>query len=549
MSEEILFGGGTVLTMASPSRVEAVLLRDGRIAAVGSESECAAVADDPETVDLDGATLMPGFIDAHCHPLMYGQFQTWADCGWEDAPDVDAVVEKLRRAGDGLPPERPIRGHGFNQGNVAEQRHLNRDDLDRVDDAREVLVFHSSGHGAYVNSWTLSDRGIESSTPDPEGGRIGRGKDDRPDGSLWDGASDFLTGPDGVKTRNHGPNFHLDDPVEVRVEQLRLAEDHFIANGITSVLDAQVTGRELSTYMRLRERSGMRVRVEMLILSSLLDQLEMLGMAGRLGDSKLALAGVKLYADGSLTAGTAHFHAPYCCNPLDHGYAYHDDPEEFKRLVSRAHRLGLQTGTHAQGDAAIGLALDALEAAQSDSPRPDPRHRIEHCGVPTPEQVQRIARLGAYPILQPQYLLRYGDGLLEMLGPERGLRVVPLGEFRDSGVPIVLSSDAPVTPPTPLEAIASAVARRTLQGKLLDPGRQGIDVELALHGHTLGAARAMHRERDIGSIEIGKHGDFAVLATDPTTVPIEELPGVPVLATWIGGRPVYAGGDRRAPTG
>lgn len=375
------------------------------------------------------------------------------------------------------------------------------------------------------------------------GGHLGRDADGRLDGSVWDAAADLLTGPDGVKIGNHGPNFHLRDALDVQVGQLQLAQELLLAAGVTSVVDAQVTSRELRAYLALRREGGLTMRVEMLVLSSLLGQLEQLGLGGRLGDDRFAFAGLKLYVDGALTAGTAHFSKPYCCDPRDHGYQYHE-VAEITDLIRRAHALGLQTGTHAQGDAAIGIALDALEAAMAAAPRHDARHRIEHCGFPAPEHVERIARLGVHPVTQPQYVHRFGDELSDALG-ERAHRLTPLGEFAAAGVPVVLSSDAPVCPPKPLEAVYAAVARRTLSGAVLGGEAQRIDVMTALRGHTLGAAASIHREATIGSLEPGKYADFVLLSDDPTRVAVEQLPQIAVRGTWIDGARVS---DGVAPT-
>jgi predicted amidohydrolase YtcJ len=536
---DLLLRGGTVLTMSSTPRAEAVLVRDGRIACVGSERDCVeAAVGEPEVIELDGATLLPGFVDAHCHPLVHGQFQTFTDCGWNSAPTIDDVVARLSARAGELPAGEPVRGQGFHQGNVEDLRYLRRDDLDKVATDRDVSVFHSSGHGAFVNSRMLDALGIGAHTPDPQGGRFARDGDGVPDGGLWDAAFDALTGPSGVKVGNHAPNVHLPDRPEALVAQLAWAQEQFLAAGVTSVVDAQVTSRELSTYLRLRREGGLRFRVDMLVLSSLLDQIEGLGLAGRLGDDRLALSGVKLYADGSVTGGTAHVHEAYCCNPLDHGFLYHDIPE-FNALVLKAHTLGLQTGTHAQGDAAIEITIDALEAAMHAHPRADCRHRLEHCGLPTREAVDRMARLGLRPVTQPQYIGLFGDEMLRMLG-ERVERLVPHGDFLAAGVPLALSSDAPVTTPEPLKAIHAAVTRRTSGGTTLDDGAQKIDVMTALRGHTLGGAASIHRERELGSIEVGKHADFAVLSADPTAVPADELRELDVLQTWIAGERVHA---------
>lgn len=536
-AREVLFFGGPILTMAGGPEPEAVLVRGSRIALVGEKSACLERAGaDCVMVDLQGALLMPGFVDAHCHPLMFGQFESWVDCSWENAKDIDAVVRALKERSESLGESEPVRGRGFHQGNVEERRHLRREDLDRVARDREVLVFHSSGHGAYINSYLMRQAGLDADTPDPAGGHFDRDEDGTPSGGVWDAAADILTGPEGVKLRGHGPNFHLSDPIELLVKQLREAQELFLRGGVTAVVDAQVTGRELRAYSALRAENGLKLRVDMLILSSLLESVESLGIAGRLGDDRLAISGVKVYADGTLTGGSAHFKQPYCCDPLDHGYTYHE-PEILKGLIGRIHALGLQSGTHAQGDAAIESTVDAIEAALGAQPRPDARHRIEHCGAPTVRDVQRIGELGIVPVTQPQHLYRYGDELAEKLGDRAG-RLVPLGEFAARGVPFALSSDAPVAPPRPLEAIYAAVSRRTLAGRVIDSGGQAIAVQAALKAHTLDAAASIHRERELGSLESGKLADLVVLGRDPRSAPLEEIPEIEVASVWIGGERV-----------
>lgn len=532
---EVLVLGGTIRPRADHSAVEAMLLRDDRIVAVGSEVDCRSVAASrPEVVDVDGATVLPGFVDAHCHPLMYGQFESWVDCSWESAPAIDDVVCALSARAASQPEA--VRGKGFHHGNVAEARLLNRHDLDRVALDREVLVFHSSGHGAIVNTWALREMGVTADTPDPPGGHFGREADGTPDGTVWDAAADWLTGRFGVKITNNGPNFHLPDAPETLDAQLLAAQAQMHARGITTIVDAQVTGREWGAYLRTHRAGALTMRAEMLVISSLLTELETLGLCGRFGDNRLALAGVKLYADGALTAGTARFSTPYCCSVDDFGYLYHPNGE-LAEMIRRVAALGLQSATHAQGDAAIQVVLDAHEQLAARD-RGDGRHRIEHFGAPTPAQVQQCHDLGLWPVPQPQYLLRYGDELTDVLG-ERAERVMPLGELRDADVPVVLSSDAPVCPPLPLEAVSAAVRRRTLSGTRLGSGAQCLTVAEALRAHTLTAAASVHRENAVGSLEPGKLADFAVFDRDPLTVDTDELTDIEVQQTWVGGQRVF----------
>jgi predicted amidohydrolase YtcJ len=336
---------------------------------------------------------------------------------------------------------------------------------------------------------------------------------------------------------NNGPNFHLDDDLDILADQLADAQRTLHAAGVTSVVDAQVTGRELRAYFTLRRRGELTLRAEMLVISSLLDEIEMLGLTDRLGDDQLAFAGIKLYVDGALTGGTARFVEPYCCQPQNHGYLYHD-PAELAEMILRADRLGLQTGTHAQGDAAIGIILGALAAVRDSGGRADARHRIEHCGGPTREQVKLIADLGIWPITQPQYVRRYGDELARALG-DRADRLSPLGEYRDAGVPLVLSSDAPVCPPWPLEAVYAAVSRATLSGQILQDDSTSLTVQEALRAHTVGAAESIHREHEVGSLSPGMLADLTVLSADPTKVEAEQILDITVLQTWVGGAVVF----------
>src|SRR6185437_6419630 len=207
-------------------------------------------------------------------------------------------------------------------------------------------------------------------------------------------------------------------------------------------------------------------------------------------------AGIKLYADGTLGGWTAYFPDGYVGDPCRTGQLYHE-PEEYRALIAKAHGAGLQTATHAQSPTAIEMVVSAIEAAQAADPRPDARHRIEHCGLPTPEQIDRMAAAGIRPVNQPQHYYNWGEGVEQAIGTP-GERFNPLGEFVRAGVPVTISSDAPVAEPRPLEAIQASVTRITRRGHRLGPDELAIDVRTALRGHTIEAARSIGREADLG---------------------------------------------------
>ncbi|MGO1730762.1 amidohydrolase [Agrococcus casei] len=522
---------------------QAMLTHRGLIIAVGTLADVERAAVDarlqPDRVDLGDATVVPGFIDAHAHPLMYGQMLTWVDISPEKAGSIPEIVELLRQASQKLPAGAPLRGYGYEQRNLAEQRHPTKEELDQVSTDREVYIMNASGHGGVVNSFTFAKHGVTRETPNPEGGEFFRDADGELTGELSDAACNVLTGLHGVKIGHHGPNFHLGDEPEEHLRQMRLVQREFLAGGVTAIGDAQVSKRELETYLRFAGEGEQKVRVSMYFLSHLLDQVLELGLTAPFGNAMLATAGIKLYADGTLGGWTAYFPDGYVGDPCRTGQLYHE-PRDYAELVAKAHAAGLQTATHAQSPIAIKMVVDAVEAALAANPDPDARHRIEHCGLPAEAEVARMAELGIRPVNQTQHYYNWGEGVEQAIGTP-GERFNPLGEFRDAGVPMTISSDAPVAEPRPLEAIQAAVTRVTRRGAKLGPDSLRITAAEALRAHTLEGAVSIGREDELGSLEVGKRADFAVLAADPLSVDAATIGSIEVLETWVDGKRVFAG--------
>ncbi len=521
---------------------EAFLVVGDRIRHLGTVAECRAAAAGasslaPEIVDLGSAAVLPGFIDAHAHPLMLGQMMSWVDCGPDKAGSIPEIVALLRQAAQTLPAGRPIRGYGYEQRNLAERRHPTRFELDDVATDREVYLMNASGHGGVVNSYTFELHGITKDTPNPKGGEFFRSADGELTGELSDAACNVLTGLEGVKIGHHGPNFHLADEPAEHKRQLAAAQENFLAGGVTTIGDAQVSRREFDMYLRLAESGDLKVRVGMYLLSHLLDEAIEMGLHGQFGNEHLSFAGIKFYSDGTLGGWTAYFPDGYVGDPCRTGQLYHE-PAEYTELIAKAHRVGLQTATHSQSPTALEMVIGAIEAAQAERPDPDARHRIEHCGLPTPAQIARMADAGIYPVNQPQHHFNWGEGVVQAIGTP-GERFNPLGEFERAGVRFAISSDAPVADPRPMEAVQAAVSRITRRGHQLGSDDLAVSVDAALRAHTITAARALGREDDLGSLELGKRADFAVLDRDPFTTPARELATIEVSSTWVGGERVY----------
>ena len=525
---------------ADPPR--SMLIAGDRVLAVGSRHDCAGAAADrglsvPRQMDLGDVTVVPGFIDPHAHPLMHGQMKKWVDCGPARATSIPEIVALLGERARTAPGGKPIRGYGYEHRNLQEGRHPTRHELDQVAADREVYLMNASGHGGVVNTYTLQKYGVTRDTPNPPGGEYFRDADGELTGELSDAACNILTGVEGVKVGNHGPNLHLGESLEDHIEQLELAQSSFAESGVTTIGDAQVTRREFDMYLHLAERGRLQLRYSMYMLSSLLEEGLEIGMRGAFGNSRLSFSGFKFYADGTLGGWTAYFPDGYVGDPCRTGMLYHE-PAEYRALLERAHRAGLQTATHAQSPDAIEMVISTIEAVQAAEPRADARHRIEHCGLPTPDQIQRMERAGILPVNQTQHYYNWGEGVTDAIGTP-GERFNPLGEFAEAGVPVTLSSDAPVADPLPLQAIQTAVTRETARGHKLGPDSLRISAEQALAAHTLAGAYALGREDDLGSLTAGKRADFVVLGGDPLAVPAETIQDIPVLSTWVGGHRVH----------
>lgn len=536
-NKTIVFTGGTILTMSETMYVEAIAVKDKKIICVGTLEQCKQKAsNDFNVVDLKGQCLLPGFIDPHVHVMMLGMCNTWADISFEKAKNIEGVISILRDYGKDLPTEIPIRGFGFDQRKLTEGRYPTASDLDQVAVDRPVQIMNSSGHCNVVNNHLLTQMGIHDKTLDPIGGALGRDKYGKPNGPLFDSANDYLAQQLGVRPGNHGPNIHMPDTKENLQKYVAVGQEILLSAGFSTVNDVQVSKQEMESYLIARDSGLLKLRIQLTFLSNYLTSIKELGINSSFGDDILSLGSLKLYADGSLISGTAYVAGGYSDSDRKKGYLYHKE-EEFMSILIDAHKFGLQTLTHAQGNGAIELVLRAVEEAQRICPRQDMRHRIEHCGLPTRKQVKKMKELGIWPIPQPQHVYLFGNGVLQSLGSE-GENYSPYGWFKQHDIPLVLSSDTPVAFPNAFEAIYAAVTRQTLQGNVIGATHK-ITLEEALKGYTIEAAKSMHKEHLVGSIETGKLADFVIISSNPFSLEEHQLLDIAINETWISGKRVF----------
>lgn len=526
---------------AEPTFTGGVAIAGDRIVAVGADDIVrASAADDAIHVDVAGRSILPGFVDPHHHLAFTGAELAAVDVRYPGVASIAALVARIAEAAERTADGTWIRAVGMNPEMYPDGRLPTRWDLDEATRVHPVVVQHMSGHHALANSLALEMRGLSDDAADPEGGQVVRDARGRLTGYCLDAAQQLVVRP-GVDIGHHGPGFHDDAPLEEILADVDRGSAAALRAGITSVVDAQVTRREMEAYRAARERGLLGVRLTAMPISSQLEALEALGLAGRFGDDRLAIGPMKFYADGALTGGTAAFTVPYGPNREFTGSLYWESEEAFRSAILRAHRGGWQLGVHAQGDRAIDRVLDAYEAALEAVPRDDHRLRIEHCGGPRPDQVERIARLGVFVVGQPRYFHDAGDVWLAVLDAERAHRLQPYRELIDAGVRFALSSDAPVASLRPLDTIASAVLRSTVSGAVVGAD-QALTVEEAVRACTADAAASYFADTSVGTLEVGKLADIVVLDGDLFDTPPNAVAEMTVDATIVGGAVAFRSG-------
>ena len=526
IADRVLRNANVITVDTRAPRAQAVAVKDGRFLAVGSNEDADAFTGPGTNVDdLGGATVLPGFIDAHIHVLSSGTRHVMeADCDRRSIADVQAALRE-RLPGSG--PGDWIRGFKFDDTKTAEARFLFREDLDAVTTELPVLVSHRAGHVSYANSKALELAGCTRDSNDPPGGRLGR-----------DPATGNLNGV--VYERAIEPFRALLPGVtdESRAEGLRLINGMLTSAGLTSVHDARVSADELRTYQEGRDNGDLSLRVYTLMGHEFFPHLRDGGVKSGMGDDRLRIGGIKLVSDGAIATRTAWLSEPYVGSEDDHGIQALSE-EEIEEAVIEIHRAGFQVCIHANGDLAIDMVVTAYEKAQSEFPRGNERHRIEHCTVVNPDLLARMSASGVVATPFCTYVYYHGEKM-PFYGEERLRWMFAQRSFIDSGVVSTGATDYPPGPYEPLMGIQACVTRTDSEGNVWGPN-QRVSVEEALRIYTLNGAYAGFEEDIKGSITPGKLADMVVLRDDPASVDPMTIMDISIQQTIIGGRTVYEG--------
>jgi predicted amidohydrolase YtcJ len=514
------------------STASAFAVQDGRFRAVGTDDAVLDAYPDARRIDAEGQPVVPGFIDAHAHLLELGLSLVRADLTETDSPN--AVVEQLQAFVDrhAPPDDAWLRGHGWDETDWGPSG-PRRKPLDAAFPHRPVWLTRTDVHAGWANTAALKRTvGLDRlrTMSDPDGGHIVRDAHGRPTGVLVDTAMDLVA--DQIPSAS-------DDE---RDEALATALDHTARHGITGLHDAGVSHSQIRRFRRFIDDGSFPLRLYAMI-DGRGDTFDHFCEHGPLhhASGRLDVESVKFFIDGALGSRGAALLDDYTDDPGNRGLLLHDEGA-FRDHVKTAVECGFQVNTHAIGDRANRLVLDAYEAAMDDCDAPMRRPRIEHAQILSPDDLPRFGSLGVIASVQPLFATSDMGWVKDRLGPGRLKGAYAWKSLEDADAHLAFGSDAPVEPIDPLRGFHAAVTRRDADGHPAMGWRPSecLSRRSALQAYTLGAATAAFQGHDVGSITPGKRADWAVLSRDIMTCATDELPQTDVLATYLDGVPIHS---------
>ncbi|MBD8012678.1 amidohydrolase [Microbacterium sp. Re1] len=538
------YGGRVFVSDASRSRADAVAVRDGRIVALDGDAN-ALIGPGTEVVDLDGRMLLPGFQDAHVHPLWGGL--DMLRCDLADLSSQEAYLQRIAQYAAEHPDDEWVLGGGW-QMSAFPGGTPTAAALDTMVPDRPAFLPNRDGHGAWVNSCALALAGITRDTPDPDDGRIERDASGTPSGTLHEGAMTLVN------------RLLPAEPHERLREALAVGQRHLHSFGITAWQDAIVgtqysdAGDPLPVYIaadRAGELTGRVVGSLWWDRTRGLEQIDDLVALreSAAGGRRFAATSIKIMQDGVAENFTASMLEPYCDghgHPTENAGISFVDPDVLNEAAARLDALGFTLHFHAIGDRAVRECLDAVESAlQRNGPRGNPHH-ISHIQVVHPDDVPRFRRLGVtanmqmlWATLEPQMV----DLTLPFLGETRASWQYPFGDLLRAGAALAAGSDWSVSTPDPMAAIHTAVNRRSAPSEWEGDyppflPEQAIDLGSALQAYTAGSAR-VNSLPETGTIRVGMLADLALLERDPFDGEPGRIGDTRVLGTWVEGVRVF----------
>lgn len=508
----VLFNADVITMNPTQPRAELVAVEGERIVSVGDNRLLKSLERKATmSIDCGGRTLLPGFIDAHCHIHAYAESLVSLDLSpCSGANSISDIQHKIRKLCNIRPRGAWIKGKAYNEFFLAEKRHPNRWDLDEAASSHPVKLTHRSGHAHVLNSRALNLVGITEEMGDPPGGLIDRDiKSGKPTGILY-GMGRYLAGR-VPPTEN-----------SVLEKGLALANQTLISYGITSIRDA-TSHNDLRQWRRFETWKKQGIIQPRLSMAIGFDNFIRSGSrrpASDIPESDLKLGGVKIIA-GRITGDL------------------HPDQKNLNEMVAAIHQSGLQALIHAVEEPVVEAACRAIEYASTCHPGRDHRHRIEHCSVCSLPLLKRIEKLKIAVVTQPSFLYSGGDRYMETVPSELLENLYPIGSMIKHGLLVGAGSDIPVGNANPMIGIYAAVTRNSESGDSTLPGSRASAYH-AVKMYTSNAAFTNFEENIKGSLRPGKLADLVILDADPLAIDPDPIKDIRVVMTLIGGRVVYS---------
>jgi predicted amidohydrolase YtcJ len=539
---DVLYTNGVFYTQ-EPARPYATSIgvHGGRIVSLDDELDPALFG---QVHDLRGATVVPGFNDAHCHLTFVGQALLQVDLRRSVCRSMDELLEAVSAACAAASEGAVVQGAGYDQ-NYLGGEHPTAEQLDAVGHGHPVWLEHVSRHMGVANTALFEAAGFPErrGVVAPEGGAAPLDAEGRAVGLLQETARGLVT--------THIPAPTVEDVAAMVDAGSRKA----LSLGVTSITEPGLGAPEhlgkslvdVAGYQLARDTGRLGVRATVMPYLTTLHALGAgpdrelfgldLGIRTGLGDEWLRLGPTKVLSDGSLIGRSAFVSSDYDADPGNRGLLQFR-AEALREMIVGAHRAGWQVSAHALGDAALDVVLDIFEEAQRLTPRPDIRHRIEHLGLASDAQISRVKELGLVPVPQGRFVSELGDGVVKSIGPERARFAYRVKALLDVGLEIPASTDAPVVDLDPILNIHDLVHRKTASGADFAP-QERITVKQAIHAYTVGSAYAVHEEHYKGALTHGMLADFVVLSEDIYKVQPNQISQVSITATVISGNVVF----------
>jgi predicted amidohydrolase YtcJ len=522
----ILFGGH-IITPGQPAATALAVAGD-RIILVGDDETVVQMnRKNTRVVDLAGAVVVPGFNDSHCH--LYGLGKALSEIDLMGTISQAEVASRVAEAHEQRPGDTWLQGRGWDQNDWEIQEYPHRELLDEVTVDRPVLVRRVDGHAALANSRALALAGITAETPDPEGGQIIRDEKGLPTGVLIDNAVDL------VRAIIPAPD------TEEMARRVTLAIEHCHRYGITGVHEAGVSWQRVEYYKMLADAGNLDLRIYALLddTPQTLDPGLANGPIHTPGDI-LTVRAVKLYTDGALGSRGARLLEDYC-DHSGHRGLFVSNYDHLRDAAERATKAGFQVGSHAIGDEANRVMLDIYEELNASLKPADPRWRVEHSQILSPEDIPRFAQLGVIAAMQPVHCTSDMDWAGDRLCEDRLPGAYAWNSLLKTGAHLCFGTDFPVERVDPLAGLYSARTRTHPDGTPIGgwQAQEIIDGQTALELYTAGSAYAAFMENRLGKIKTGYFADLTVLDGNPITCEPADLLGMKVKMTIVAGKIVY----------